>query len=48
MQHDRESRGALAYLALAGEMLRREDEQQSLSSAPEAPATAEGGAPGAQ
>jgi hypothetical protein len=24
--HDRESRGALAYLALAGEMLRREDE----------------------
>ena len=33
MQHDRESRGALAYLALAGEMLRREDEQQTLSSA---------------
>ena len=32
MQHDRESRGALAYLALAGEMLRREDEQHSLSS----------------
>ena len=31
MQHDRESRGALAYLALAGEMLRREDEQHSLS-----------------
>jgi len=23
--HDRESRGALAYLALAGEMLRREE-----------------------
>ena len=26
--HDKESRGALAYLALAGEMLRREDGQQ--------------------
>jgi chromosome partitioning protein len=25
--HDRESRGALSYLALAGEMLRREDHQ---------------------
>jgi chromosome partitioning protein len=25
--HDRESRGALAYLALAGEMIRREDEE---------------------
>ena len=25
--HDKESRGALAYLALAGEMLRREDGQ---------------------
>ena len=24
--HDKESRGALAYLALAGEMIRREDE----------------------
>jgi chromosome partitioning protein len=24
--HDKKSRGALAYLALAGEMLRREDE----------------------
>lgn len=28
MFHDKDSRGALAYLALAGEMLRREDEQQ--------------------
>ncbi len=28
MFHDRESRGALAYLALAGEMLRREDEDR--------------------
>ena len=26
--HDRESRGALAYLALAGEMIRREEEEQ--------------------
>jgi chromosome partitioning protein len=25
--HDRSSRGAIAYLALAGEILRREDEQ---------------------
>jgi chromosome partitioning protein len=39
MQHDRESRGALAYLALAGEMLRREDEAQTLSSAPAGPET---------
>ena len=29
--HDKESRGALAYLALAGEMIRREEEQQQLS-----------------
>lgn len=35
--HDRESRGALAYLALAGEMIRREEEEQS---APVAPAPA--------
>jgi chromosome partitioning protein len=34
MQHDKDSRGALAYLALAGEMLRREDELLTLSSAP--------------
>jgi chromosome partitioning protein len=27
--HDRESRGALAYLALAGEMIRREEEQNA-------------------
>ena len=26
--HDKESRGALAYLALAGEMIRREEEQR--------------------
>jgi chromosome partitioning protein len=30
MHHDRESRGALAYLALAGELLRREDEMLNL------------------
>jgi chromosome partitioning protein len=29
--HDRDSRGALAYLALAGEMLRREDEAEAAS-----------------
>ena len=34
MQHDKDSRGALAYLALAGEMLRREDGLLTLSSAP--------------
>jgi chromosome partitioning protein len=32
--HDRDSRGALAYLALAGEMLRREEEARELSSPP--------------
>jgi chromosome partitioning protein len=31
--HDRESRGALAYLALAGEMIRREDEASGLTRA---------------
>jgi chromosome partitioning protein len=35
--HDKESRGALAYLALAGEMIRRDD----LPGAPGAPATPE-------
>jgi chromosome partitioning protein len=34
MQHDKDSRGALAYLALAGELLRRDDEMLTLSSAP--------------
>jgi chromosome partitioning protein len=29
--HDKESRGALAYLALAGEMIRREEEQRVLN-----------------
>jgi chromosome partitioning protein len=32
--HDRESRGALAYLALAGEMIRREEEELEKASAP--------------
>lgn len=30
LYHDRTSRGALAYLALAGEVLRREDERQTM------------------
>lgn len=30
LYHDRNSRGALAYLALAGEVLRREDERQTV------------------
>jgi chromosome partitioning protein len=32
LQHDKDSRGALAYLALAGEMLRRDDALGALSS----------------
>jgi chromosome partitioning protein len=37
MQHDKDSRGALAYLALAGEMLRRDDEMaQAAGHAPPA------------
>src|SRR5262249_27895015 len=31
--HDRESRGALAYLALAGEMIRREEEEMAHAAA---------------
>jgi chromosome partitioning protein len=31
MYHDKDSRGALAYLALAGELIRREEEQQLAS-----------------
>ncbi len=30
LYHDKSSRGALAYLALAGEVLRREDERQAV------------------
>jgi chromosome partitioning protein len=40
--HDRESRGALAYLALAGEMIRREDEERegaTVGAAPSGDAT---------
>jgi chromosome partitioning protein len=40
--HDRESRGALAYLALAGEMIRREEEEREQAVA----AAAVGGAAG--
>ena len=36
--HDKDSRGALAYLALAGEMLRREDGVQPVASASPVPA----------
>src|SRR3569833_2393244 len=39
--HDRESRWALAYLALAGEMIRREEEDQSAPPAPLPPAASE-------
>jgi chromosome partitioning protein len=38
--HDRESRGALAYLALAGEMIRREEEELEKAAAPSAEADA--------
>ncbi|HEV2227834.1 MAG TPA: ParA family protein [Steroidobacteraceae bacterium] len=42
--HDKESRGALAYLALAGEMIRREEEANSEArSAPRPNAAANGG-----
>ena len=33
LQHDKDSRGALAYLALAGEMLRKEDERRRIEPA---------------
>jgi len=42
--HDRESRGALAYLALAGEMIRREEEQAEPESSNE---SSPAGGPGA-
>jgi chromosome partitioning protein len=43
--HDKESRGALAYLALAGEMIRREEEERAQPSAAPAdpPAQADAG-----
>jgi hypothetical protein len=41
LQHDKDSRGALAYLALAGEMLRKDDEAAAEpESAPGVEATA--------
>ena len=36
MYHDKDSRGALAYLALAGEIIRR-DEEAAAGGAPEPP-----------
>ena len=39
LYHDKDSRGALAYLALAGEMIRREEEEtRALAAPPQAPA----------
>jgi chromosome partitioning protein len=43
--HDRESRGALAYLALAGEMIRREEEALEAAAAAPADAGAAAGEP---
>jgi chromosome partitioning protein len=42
MFHDKDSRGALAYLALAGELIRREEEAQ-LGAAAAATASADSG-----
>ncbi len=44
LQHDKDSRGALAYLALAGEMLRKEDDARPTTPevAPPAEAAADG------
>jgi chromosome partitioning protein len=36
LMHDKDSRGALAYLALAGEMIRREDELTAAAAIPDA------------
>jgi chromosome partitioning protein len=47
--HDKESRGALAYLALAGEMIRREEEASSEARSAASPNTgANGGSAGPQ
>jgi chromosome partitioning protein len=43
--HDKESRGALSYLALAGEMIRREEEEGAESTPPGAAPAPESGAP---
>jgi chromosome partitioning protein len=42
--HDRESRGALAYLALAGEMIRREEDERQAATASAAAASTDAGA----
>ena len=42
--HDKDSRGALAYLALAGEMIRREEEEQQLATTSGTAAAAAAGA----
>jgi chromosome partitioning protein len=39
--HDKESRGALSYLALAGEMIRREEEETDQARHPEQPDSAQ-------
>ena len=43
LQHDKDSRGALAYLALAGEMLRKEDEAAPTSRPSNPPMAPTGG-----
>jgi chromosome partitioning protein len=45
--HDKESRGALAYLALAGEMIRREDEEREAAAARSAAGPGPANAPAA-
>jgi hypothetical protein len=35
MFHDKDSRGALAYLALAGELIRREEEDRGVAAVSE-------------
>jgi chromosome partitioning protein len=46
--HDKESRGALAYLALAGEMIRREEEEARGPATPESAPPAENPEPATQ
>jgi chromosome partitioning protein len=46
--HDKESRGALAYLALAGEMIRREEETDSETQPPAQASAAANGAGGTE
>jgi chromosome partitioning protein len=45
--HDKESRGALSYLALAGEMIRREEEEEEQAAVAAAAAVTADGEPGA-